>query len=84
MFPVNISREARERGVEEIYDYVKLFISDRPLDLRAFEQDPLQYYDEITRTIVISGKRAYTVQLTNHNWTSITIPLKIVWKSEPF
>ncbi|KAA2243557.1 hypothetical protein F0L74_13780 [Chitinophaga agrisoli] len=75
---VAIDPEVRERGITEIYDYVKIFISNTPVNWAAFKQEGLEYKAIIKRGVVSFDSRAATLKLPDNIWTSITIPLKIV------
>ncbi len=80
LIPVRIDDDVRERGITEIYDYIKIFISNTPADWGAFKQDPLEYRAITKRSMAASDRGNSTLKLTDNNWTSITIPLKIVWQ----
>lgn len=73
--PLSIKPELLQRGVTEITDYLKIFVSDTDFKLDDFAQPPLPL-DTAGTTRSIGLEEAPVG--TKTDWAVITIPLKIV------
>lgn len=77
---ININNEIWNSKKED-YSYLKIFISDSPINLKPFAQEELKYTEEVTRSLG-ADRRRRAVELFNNVWTSLTIPIKVTWGQE--
>lgn len=68
-------------GITEIYDYLKIFIADQPLELRALLQEGLSFDSGTARKVAALPDRV-TFDISGINWTSVTIPFRIIRSEE--
>jgi len=78
--PVNIAEEYLQNGIEDVTEYIKFFVSDKPMLTRSLEQNALTHGERtITRTLMM-GKSNAPLDTTNTDWIAVTIPIRIIRK----
>ncbi|MBP6826694.1 MAG: caspase family protein, partial [Saprospiraceae bacterium] len=77
--PLSVKPELQQRGVTEITDYLKIFVSTADFKLDDFEQQPLPLdHAAAKRSMGLEEGPADT----SPDWAVITIPVKIVYPAD--
>ncbi|MCG2612725.1 hypothetical protein LZZ85_00475 [Terrimonas sp. NA20] len=79
--PVFLDKRYRARGITQVVEYMKFFVSEKPIDVKAFEQEPLEFGQPVSRKgFDIGSKKTFNSVYTE--WFTVTIPIRIVKEPE--
>ncbi len=79
--PVYLDKRYRARGITQVVEYMKFFVSEKPIDVKAFEQEPLEFGQPVNRKgFDIGSKKTFNSIYTE--WFTVTIPIRIVKEPE--
>lgn len=78
IFLVDFPVKMLDLGIRELYDFIKIIISEQPISLAALEQESLELDRAATRTTIYrqqTAKDSFTIG--EGDWLSVTIPIRI-------
>ncbi len=79
--PLQIIDHSNEATKSESFDYIKIFVSDKPMDVSPFLQQDLIMGGEVTRSAGLNFERK-SIDFQGIEWTSMVYPLKVVRREE--
>jgi hypothetical protein len=78
--PVYIEKDYVERGITEVTEYIKFFISEKPMNVKVLEQEALKFGEVQLMRNIESGRDIPPFDTTGTDWITVTIPIKIRWE----
>lgn len=82
VIPMHISRQQLRRGIFEVYDYLKFFVSTEPFDIAELTQEALKFSDAPISRGIGSKSAQGTFITPASDWTTITMPIKTVQQEQ--
>ncbi len=78
--PVSVTDYQMSNGIFETYHYLKIFISEEPIDLQPLWQDALMIGNQAEiNTTTLQKKLTEAIRFPGGGWHSITVPIKITY-----
>ncbi|HEX2535163.1 MAG TPA: peptidoglycan-binding domain-containing protein [Chitinophagaceae bacterium] len=75
--PLRVEKEYLKRGIYEVFNYLKVFVSVRPMDLTELTQEALRFgAQHYTRGIDLKTEQG-TFVTGGADWNAFTVPIKI-------
>jgi hypothetical protein len=74
--PLRLDNGFKERGINEVTVYLKIFVANQPIDLIRYRQEPLKL-DQL-RAAIRSKSIGLDSTESNDDWTVFTFPIRIV------
>lgn len=77
--PVSVSNYQISHNIFETYNYLKIFISEEPIDLKPLWQLPLKNGGESGEVNKNIAANTESIRFPRSGWYSLTIPIKITY-----